>query len=222
MKRLVTLLTAFSLAFAAGVQTGHAQFPQIKKPKVIVTTPKVHVPVPKDVTRQLNKNVTVFTPRHLNFHAAPSATIVGVTFNQDFRIAAATNWKGAQCEVYRTYRPQWHDRVWWNTNHKNVVLIGGGWYYWNAGYWYPAWGYDQAAAYYPYDGPIYVGKSAKPFDQIVADIQSVLQEQGMYKGEVDGLVGPLTQQALAAYQTSHNLESTGTVDQPTLESLGMG
>src|SRR4051812_20308511 len=221
MKRLLTLLTACSLALAAGVQTGQAQFSQIKKPKVIVTTPKVHVPVP-NVTRQLNRNVTVFTPRHLNFHAAPSAAIVGVTFSQDYRIAAATNWKGAQYEVYRTYQPQWHDRVWWNTNHKNVVLIGGGWYYWNAGYWYPAWGYDSAAAYYPYDGPIYVGKSAKPFDQIVADVQSVLQEQGMYKGEVDGLVGPLTQEALAAYQNASGLPATAAIDQPTLESLGMG
>ena len=80
----------------------------------------------------------------------------------------------------------------------------------------------QSAAYYPYDGPIYVGKSAKPFDQIVADVQTILQEQGLYKGEVDGLVGPLTQEALAAYQTALGLEPTGAVDQPTLEALGMG
>jgi putative peptidoglycan binding protein len=216
MKRqIITLLIGGSLTFAAGVQRGQAQFPNIKTPKVRVTVP--HVP-----SVRLNKNVTVFTPRHLDFHATPSSTIVGVTFNQDFRIKGATNWKGAHYEVFRTYRPQWHDRVWWNSNHKHVVLIGGGWYYWNAGYWYPAWGYDQTAAYYPYDGPIYVGKSAKPFDQIVADVQTVLQEQGLYKGEVDGLVGPLTQEALAAYQTRSNLEPTGTLDQPTLESLGMG
>jgi peptidoglycan hydrolase-like protein with peptidoglycan-binding domain len=101
-------------------------------------------------------------------------------------------------------------------------LIGGGWYYWNAGYWYPAWGYDNSAAYYPYDGPIYVGKSAKPFDQIVADVQTILQEQSLYRGEVDGLVGPLTQEALAAYQTALGLEPTAAVDQPTLEALGMG
>ena len=216
MKRFITTLITCSLTLAAGVQTGQAQFPHIKTPKVKVTVPKVHAP-----SIHVDKNVTVFVPRHLDFHASPSSTIVGVTFSQDYRIRGATNWKGAQYEVYRTYRPQWHDRVWWNTNHKQVVLIGGGWYYWNAGYWYPAWGYDQTAAYYPYDGPIYVGKSAKPFDQIVADVQTVLQERGLYKGEVDGLVGPQTQEALAAFQTSQNLEPTGAVDQPTLESLGM-
>jgi hypothetical protein len=208
-------LIACSLTLVAGIQTGHAQFPNIKKPKVTVTVPKVHVPA-------ITKHVTVFAPRHLNFHATPSSAIVSVTFNQDFRIRGANNWKGPQYEVYRTYQPQWHDRVWWNENHKQVVLIGGGWYYWNAGYWYPAWGYDQTAAYYPYDGPIYVGKSAKPFDQIVADVQTVLQEHGFYKGEADGLVGPLTQDALAAYQKAAGLEPTAAVDQPTLESLGMG
>jgi hypothetical protein len=217
MKKSITTLIACCLTLAAGIQTGQAQFPNITKPKVTITAPKV-----PSINKTLKKTVTVFTPRHLNFRAVPSAAIVGVTFNQDYRIAAATNWKGPQYEVYRTYRPQWHDQTWWNTNQKNVVLIGGGWYYWNAGYWYPAWGYDQTAAYYPYDGPIYVGKSAKPFDQIVADVQSVLQEQGHYKGEVDGLVGPQTQQALAVYQTAHNLEPTGAIDQPTLESLGMG
>jgi hypothetical protein len=219
MKRFITILLGCALALAAGVQTGQAQFPNIKTPKVTVTVPKVRVPNAKI---NLSKTVKVFQPRHLNFHANPSSAIVSVTFNQDFRIRGANNWKGAHYEVFRTYQPQWHDRVWWNSNHKHVVLIGGGWYYWNAGYWYPAWGYDNSAAYYPYDGPIYVGKSAKPFDQIVADVQSILQEQKLYRGEVDGLVGPLTQEALAAYQTALGLEPTAAVDQPTLEALGMG
>jgi hypothetical protein len=217
MKRLITIAIACSLTLAAGVQTGQAQFPYIKTPKVTVTVPRMST-----INKNLRKTVRAFEPRHLNFHATQSSTIVSVTFNQDYRIKAANNWKGAHYEVYRTYQPRWHDRVWWNSNHKHVVLIGGGWYYWNAGYWYPAWGYDQTAAYYPYDGPIYVGKSAKPFDQIVADVQTVLQEQGLYRGEVDGLVGPLTQEALAAYQKVQGLELTAAVDQPTLESLGMG
>jgi hypothetical protein len=221
MKRFITLLVGSSLTLAAGVQTGQAQFPHIKTPKV--TVPKPHVPaIHNDAKNLLNKTVKTFQPRHLNFHASPNAAIVSVTFNQDFRIKNANNWKGPHYEVFRTYQPQWHDRVWWNSNHKHVVLIGGGWYYWNAGYWYPAWGYDQTAAYYPYDGPIYVGKSAKPFDQIVADVQSILQEQELYRGEVDGLVGPLTQEALTAYQTALGLEPTAAIDQPTLEALGMG
>jgi peptidoglycan hydrolase-like protein with peptidoglycan-binding domain len=91
----------------------------------------------------------------------------------------------------------------------------------DGGYWYPAWGYDSSAAYYPYDGPIYSGPSARPFDQVVADVQAALQEQGYYKGEVDGLIGPLTRQALAEYQQANGLYATETIDQPTLSSLGL-
>ena len=55
----------------------------------------------------------------------------------------------------------------------------------------------------------------------MADVQAVLQEQGYYTGEVDGLVGPLTRDALAAYQQAAGLPPTASVDEPTLESLGL-
>ncbi len=168
-----------------------------------------------------NKTVKNFQPKHQNFHARVNSSVASVHFNQNFRIRNAQNWHGSHYNVFRNYRPQWHDRSWWHSHHNHLTLIGGGWYFWNAGYWYPAWGYDNSAAYYPYDGPIYVGDSPRPFDQIVADVQSVLQEQGYYRGEVDGLVGPLTQEALAAYQSAQGLEPTAAIDQPTLESLGV-
>ena len=41
------------------------------------------------------------------------------------------------------------------------------------------------------------------------------------QGEVDGLLGPLTQEALTAYQNDHQLEPTAAIDEPTLDSLGM-
>jgi hypothetical protein len=151
-----------------------------------------------------------------------NSSIVSAKFNQNFHIKNAQNWNGAHYTVFKNYHPQWHGHGWWHSHHNHILLIGGGWYYWNAGYWYPAWGYDESAAYYPYDGPIYVGNSPKPFDQIVADVQTSLQEQGLYHGEIDGLVGPLTQEALAAYQSAQGLEQTAAIDQPTLESLGMG
>ena len=71
-------------------------------------------------------------------------------------------------------------------------------------------------------GPFTSGSNPRPFDQVVADVQSVLQEQGYYHGEVDGLVGPLTREALASYQSAQGLEPTAAIDQPTLESLGLG
>lgn len=160
--------------------------------------------------------------QHRDFRAKPNPTIASVQFNQNYQIAGAQNWTGPQYRVFASYRPQWHDQGWWQARYAaNLLLIAGGWYYWDAGYWYPAWGYDTGAAYYPYDGPIYVGENRVPFDQVVADCQATLQEQGYYHGEVDGLMGPLTRQALADFQRDRGLVTTAAIDQPTLESLGL-
>jgi hypothetical protein len=161
--------------------------------------------------------------QHRNFKAKPNPTIASAQFNQNYQIAGAQNWSGPQYRVFASYRPQWHDRGWWQSRYSsNLLLIGGGWYFWDAGYWYPAWGYDEAAAYYPYDGPIYVGDNRTPFDQVVADVQATLQEQGYYKGDVDGLMGPLTRQALSDFQRDNGLVTTAALDQPTLSTLGLG
>ena len=54
-----------------------------------------------------------------------------------------------------------------------------------------------------------------------ADVQTELQQMGYYQGEVDGLLGPMTRQALTAYQADQGLTTTAVIDQPTLDSLGM-
>ena len=110
---------------------------------------------------------------------------------------------------------------WYHSHYGRVVLIGGGYYFFNNGYWFPAWGYNPSAQYYAYDGPIYVGQHAEPPDKVIADTQALLQQMGYYRGEVDGLLGPLTREALTAYQTDKGLTTTAAIDQPTLDSLGL-
>lgn len=171
---------------------------------------------------QANKQtVQAFHAQHPDFHAKPNSAIVSAKFNQNYHINGSENWKGNRYEAFKSYHPEWHDQGWWHSHHDRILLIGGGWYYWNAGYWYPAWGYDTGAAYYPYDGPIYVGDNAAPPDQVVADVQSALQQQGYYHGEVDGLLGPQTQSALAEYQSAQGLDATAAVDEPTMAALGL-
>ena len=161
--------------------------------------------------------------QHANFRAQPKPQQVpAVTFNQNYRIEGSDRWQGPQYEVFRSYHPERHDEGWYRSRYSRVELIGGGYYYWNAGYWYPAWGYSPAAEYYAYDGPIYVGHRAEPPDQVIADVQAELQQMGYYRGEVDGLLGPLTREALTAYQADQGLVATAVIDQPTLDSLGMG
>src|SRR5947208_4452900 len=153
-------------------------------------------------------------PKQPNTAKAPP-----VKFQPNKHIEGSQNWQGQQSTVFRNYKSEWHDQNWWHSHHSNIVFVFGAPYYWNAGYWFPAWGYNPNA-YYAWDGPIY-GYNHLPPDQVIANAQAALQQQGYYQGEVDGLLGPLTRDAIANYQRDHGLYTTSTIDQPTLRSLGM-
>ncbi len=161
--------------------------------------------------------------KHANFRAQPRPEKVpAVTFSANFRLQGSDTWQGPKYEVYRSYRPERHDQGYYRSKYKRVELVSGGYYYYNNGYWYPAWGYDDSAQYYAYDAPIYVGSRAVPPDRIIADVQAALQAMGYYRGEVDGLLGPLTREALTGYQSRQGLTVTAVIDEPTLDALGMG
>jgi hypothetical protein len=68
--------------------------------------------------------------------------VPAVTFNQNYRIQGSEQWQGPQYEVFRSYHPERHDQGWYRSHYNRVELFGGGYYYWNNGYSYPAWGYD--------------------------------------------------------------------------------
>ena len=168
---------------------------------------------------QSNSRARVET-RHFNLSKSPNPAVQSATFNQNYRIQGSENWQGQQYAAFQNYRSEWHDQGWWHNHYNRIVLISGGWYFWNAGYWAPAWGYNSRAAYYPYNGPIYAYNNLPP-DQVIANVQSTLQAQGYYRGEIDGLLGPRTRAALANYQGDHGLYTTEAIDEPTLRSLGM-
>jgi hypothetical protein len=140
-------------------------------------------------------------------------------FQQNRRIEGSDQWVDSDYDVFRNYRSEWHDRDWWRTHQPRIVYCVGGWYYWNEGYWFPAWGYAPEADY-AYDGPIY-GYKEWPPDQVTATVQSTLQKQGYYQGESDGLLSSPTSTALVDYQRDHGLYETSTIDRPTSQSLGM-
>jgi hypothetical protein len=160
-------------------------------------------------------------PQHFNLAKQPNtAKAPPVKFQQGRRIQGSQNWQGQKYAVFRNYKSEWHDRNWWHNRYRNnIVFVFGAPYYWNAGYWFPAWGYNPSA-YYAWDGPIYAYNRLPP-DQVIANAQAALQQQGYYHGEVDGLIGPLTRGAIADYQRDHGLYTTSTIDQPTLRSLGI-
>jgi len=121
-------------------------------------------------------------------------------------------------DACRRHRGQ-HDCNWWRNHCHTIILIGGGFYAWDLGYWYPAYGYDSYNSNYTYDGPIYGYDGLSP-DQIIANVQYALQQLGYFAESVDGVLGPVTQQAIADYQLDNGLNVTGAIDRPTLVALG--
>lgn len=123
-------------------------------------------------------------------------------------------------QARRNHHRDRHDRSWWRSRYNRIVLFGGGYYYWNNNYWYPAYGYDPYYSTYAYDEPIY-GYNDLPPGQVIANVQSALQEQGYYNDAVDGLIGPNTRAALSYFQRDRGLPITGAIDGPTLQALGL-
>src|SRR5919197_204241 len=159
-------------------------------------------------------------PQHFNVPTKPNtAKAPPVKFQQNRRIQGSQNWQGQKYASFLNYKSEWHDKNWWHSHHNRIVFVFGAPYFWNAGYWYPAWGYAPNA-YYAWDGPIYASNNLPP-DQVIANVQASLQQQGYYQGGVDGLLGPQTREAIAAYQRDHGLYETSAIDEPTLQSLGM-
>lgn len=159
--------------------------------------------------------------RNRNFSGNPTTNIA---VNRNRNVTVTNNWRGSrfsgqQYAAFRNYHRQWHDRSWWNSHCSRIIFVSGGWWYWNTGYWYPAWGYDPYA-YYSYDGPIYGYSDLTP-DRVVSEVQAQLQRDGYYVGPIDGVLGPMTRQAIAGFQADNGLAITSTVDEPTLDTLGL-
>jgi len=123
-------------------------------------------------------------------------------------------------DALQRHRHEWHNRDWWRQHCSTIVFVSGGYYFLDAGYWYPAWGYDPSYNYYDQDGPIYTYGNLLP-DQVIANVQAVLQDAGYYFGPVTGSLNVETRAALANFQRDQGLLITGAIDQPTIESLGL-
>ena len=55
----------------------------------------------------------------------------------------------------------------------------------------------------------------------VRQAQQALKDKGFDVGQIDGQMGPHTQQALRSFQQQQNIQSSGQLDQQTLAALGV-
>jgi hypothetical protein len=131
------------------------------------------------------------------------------------------NWNSVTwAEARRRHHRDHHDRNWWRSRYTRFALFGTGFYFWDGGYWYPAYGYDPGYNTYSYDEPIYGYNDLDPA-QVITNVQTELQRLGYYRYAVDGTMGPATRAAIANYQRDRGLSITSAIDGPTLESLGL-
>jgi hypothetical protein len=212
----------------------------LQKPNVNRTyTPKTYTPNVQNRTRTVtpnqdaavNANTKLTNP---NWNRNRNRTNVVTKQTPNTNVQANTNatarnrdWRNRQNTSTFTYQQarsrfnrQRHDRSWWRSHYSRISLFAGGYYFWNDGYWYPAYGYDPGYTTYAYDEPIYGYNDLDP-GQVIANVQSALQQQGYYNDAVDGLIGPNTRAALSNFQRDHQLPITAAIDGPTLQALGL-
>ena len=137
-----------------------------------------------------------------------------VTVNQNANLRNRISFS----QAVSLHRHEFHNRDWWR-RHFQVVIINNNAFFFDAGFWFPAWGYFPGA-YYPYDGPIYGYNGLTP-DQVVVNVQLQLQRDGYYAGPIDGVLGPMTRHSIAAFQADHGLAVTAAIDQTTVSTLGL-
>jgi len=123
-------------------------------------------------------------------------------------------------DAARRHWHEWHDRNWWHHHCDTIVFVIGGYYFLDGNYWYPAWGYDPLQSYYDYDGPIYTYGNLLP-DEVIANVQTALQDAGYYLGAITGSLNVETRAALANFQRDYGLAITGAIDEATIETLGL-
>lgn len=189
---------------------------------------------PTGLQARQRETLVMNTPRSLQTNQPKQVSTLPMPVDQSGTIAPKPSNKHRQnpqpgnninpnsyADALKRCRHDRHDRNWWHRHCPTIVFVRTGYYYLDAGYWYPAYGYDTAYDnYYDPDGPIYTYGNLLP-DQVIANVQGALREAGYYVGAITGSINPATRAALANFQRDNGLDITAGVDEPTVYALGL-
>ena len=204
--------------------------PRPRRTSSLVNRPAISDAAVRQETRQSFNNYLANSNFRERLHTSSSFVnrSRSTSFWSGTRAAVGNNWRssefaGRRYSAFHNYQSQWHDRGWWHHHCDRIVFVTVYSqpfpFFFDAGYWYPAWGY-YPDSYYPYDGPIYGYNDLQP-DEIIGNVQTELYNEGYYNGPIDGILGPDTRAAIADYQADRGLAVTAAIDEPTVESLGL-
>jgi Putative peptidoglycan binding domain len=162
-------------------------------------------------------------PRAARDAASPGATVTPKSAHKNAqpRLQPALRPAISYSEAVKRHHRERHDRDWWKSHFTVIVFVTGcGYYYWDAGYWFPAFGYDPRYENYDNDGPIFTYGDLLP-DQVIYNVQRALKEYGYDPGPLTGSLSTMTRRAIAAFQEDNGLDVTGAIDAPTVQALGL-
>jgi hypothetical protein len=242
MKRLVTLVTVLLVGLAS-VQAAQSDDQQKKKKKQAQTAQTTSAQksggTQKSKRQGSTRTNTQTSNQRVSSHTKAAQNTQAVRTNKANKSKKQTNVVTTNNVNQKTFKHfkrtgnevsfnvarsrivrERHDRNWWHRHYSRIIVYGGGYWYWNAGWWYPAWGYSPYYNNYSYNGPIFGYGYASPFD-VTAQVQRALASQGYYYGPIDGILGPGTRNAIQRYQIDHGLYATAAIDEPTLYRLGL-
>jgi hypothetical protein len=196
----------------------------------LIASPAVGKPEKKSSVSKSNRTAhqTTQVTRNSNQHISP-------------RMASTRYYGGNRYTTARSYagRQYTGTRYYGGTGYSgNNYYYGGGYYpnygYYSRGWPYSNWGYGISGGYYPYSyygGYPYSGynnyysyytPTYRYNGSMVAAVQRRLGELGYYHGVIDGVVGPQTRGAIAAFESRNGLAVDGTISRPLLNTLRLG
>jgi hypothetical protein len=123
-----------------------------------------------------------------------------------------------------------------NAYYGGTSYYGGGSYpsySYYSGWPYSSWGYGTYAGYSPssywggypyssYNNYSYYTPTYGYNSSLVAAVQRRLGQLGYYHGVVDGVIGPQTRGAIAAFESRNGLMVDGRISRPLLDTLRLG
>jgi hypothetical protein len=211
----------------------------------LIASPAVGKPERKPAKKSTSASVSKSTrmaPR--STHVTPnyrykqntSSRMTGTRHNGGNRYGSARSYNARQysgTNYYRGTRQYGASTYYGGTGY----YYGGGsypYYGYYSGWPYSSWGYGTSWGYYPYS---YGGGYPYGYDNnyysyytptygynasLVAAVQRRLGQLGYYHGVVDGVVGPRTRAAIAAFESRNGLAVDGRISRPLLHTLGLG
>ena len=145
------------------------------------------------------------------FQYRPSVAFGGNSYNAR---AYSNGGRGNAAFAFRSHSGWNHDREYaWHGHHYR--WYNNGWFLidpfpYDYGYYGAGWGY-------PYYNTTY--DTGDDTGSVSVQVQQELSQDGYYQGPIDGIVGPGTRAAIAAYQRDNGLAVTGNINGPLLDSL---